>query len=160
LFLSSRKAGWAARAGVHRVFLKPILNRRAILFTFAHRNQIFTKELMPSVNRIDAGHEKKQLSPVLILCAKRFLQRGGNLPLLVRRDAVKERQGQRAPGNGLSKRERGPLCTGLPSLHMDGSKVAPGCDAALGQGGLYAVAICIFRQANHVDKPTDVAAGK
>lgn len=85
------------------------------------------------------------------------MQSVGDVLLLVKSDAVEEREGESAAGYGLGKgKAYGGAGVGQPGgLLMDGSEVAPGCDAALVESGLHLIAIYGVGKANDIDEPTD-----
>jgi len=84
------------------------------------------------------------------------------LPLLKWGDAIEEGQRESAAGDGLGYGELdcGARVVAVGGLKVDGSEVAAGGDAALGEGGADAIAVDLPRQAYHVDKPAGGSVGQ
>ena len=77
--------------------------------------------------------------------------------------AVEKGKCKGAPGDGFRDGEMGCGGAGLIEqcgLKVDGREVASGGDAALGEDGLDAVAVCRLRQPNDIDEPADCAVWK
>jgi hypothetical protein len=90
-------------------------------------------------------------------------KRVGYLLLLAGRNAVEKWKSERATRDGFSERKiayAGPA-SGAPSrLEVNGSEVAARGDALPEKRGPHSFAAGAFRQANDVDKPTELAARK